>query len=217
MKIILLTYIFILFSFTNIFSQKGIIKVVKPHSIDSVNIKILNGYFIVSCFSPKYNCIDKGIFLNNKSLQLQDCNIYKSISTISYVKTNDLDLKQIDDFNYRIKLQEKENEVYLSNNPLILLEANRGDSSILKKNDLFLSIQQNIITAELIESEIEKLKLDFKNDMHFYVLLKGSVSVIDLPPRVKNPNVKDSGGVDQYLILRNDKNNVEGIKIIKDF
>ncbi len=187
------------------------IKVVKP----SVKFKKLNGYFIVSCFSPSYNCLD--IFLNNKSLAPHDCNFYKSISSISFVKTNDLDLKQIDDFTYRVKLQEKENKVYLSNNPLILLEISKGDSAILKKNDLFLGIQQNILTADLIEGAIEKLRLDFKNDRHFYVLLKVSVSVVDLPPRAKTSNVVDPMGVDQYLILWDDENKITGVKIITNF
>ncbi len=210
MKKNFLSYIFVLFSFTNLFSQKGTIKIEKPKSTDSTNIKILEGYFIVGCFSPEYDC--KDFFLFNKLLQFHDCNFYKSIASIRYVKTNDLDLKQIDNFNYRVGLQKKESDVYLSNNPLILLETNNQDSTILKKNDLFLGIQQNIITAELIESAIEKLKLDFKANRHFYVLLKVSVLVIDLPPPINN-----TLGGDGYLILRDDKNKVEGVKIIKDF
>lgn len=216
MKNHFLIFTFILFSFSNIFSQRGTIKVVKPQLTNSAHNKILIGYFIVGCFSPEYNCKNFDPGLGSKTPLLRECNFYKSISSIKYVKLNDLDLKKIDDFNYQIKLQEKENDVYLSNNPLILLETNNGDSSILKKNDLFLSIQQNIITAELIESAIEKLKLNFKNVRHHDVLLKVSVTVIDLPQITKTPNDTPKMAVDKYLILQDDKNKVEGVKIIKN-
>lgn len=210
MKKYFFTYTLILISVANIYSQRGTIKVVKPDFTDSVNIKTLNGYFIVSCFTPKYNC--KDITLANNTNQAKDCNFYKSISSIGFIKLNDLDLKKTGEGNYRNDLLRKQNYLCLSINRLILLEASAGDSSIFENNDLVQRIQQNIITAELFETEIGKFKLDFLKKNHYYVLLKGAITVID----IKAPNVSDLMKNEQYLILNDVKNKLEIVKIIED-
>lgn len=221
MKRFFTTLLFTLIFVTNIFSQKGTIKIVKPHLSDSVQSKTLIGYFIVSCFDTtiKNNCdlyIKTIKDVSGDSMTCGDGNFYKNISTIMYVKTTDLDLNKIDDFNYQIKLQAKEQNAYLSINPLILLDASKRDSSVLKNNLLVKSIEQNQITAELIQKQIENFKLFFKIKKHYYILLRVSIKVIALPPRIKPVKYKDPMGIDQYIILWDKKNEIEGVKVIQD-
>ena len=186
------------------------------------NIYSLDGYFIVSCFDTTLN---NGCDLNiattesitGDNMTCGDGNFYKNISTIMYVNTKDLDLKQIDDFEYRVGLQKNEHHAYLSTNPLILLEASNGDSIILSQSKLVSKINENQKTADLIQRKIDKLHLDFKDRRHYYILMKISIKVINLPKRTKPKTYTDPCGLDQYLILYDKKNKIKVEKVISPF
>ncbi len=145
-----------------------------------------------------------------------DGNFYKNISVIYYVNPDDLDLKQIDNFDYQVKLQKDEHEVYLTTNPLILLEASKGDSAILHKNELVNGVQNNQITADAIQKQIDNLNLDFKQKRHYYVLMNVSLSVVVLPKRSKPKTYKDPMGYNQCVILQDKSNKIKTVKVIKD-
>ena len=184
-------------------------------------VHILKGYFIVSCFDTS---IKNGCDLNIKTIKsitgdsrtCGDGNFYKNISSIKYVKTEDLDLNQIDNFKYNVSIQKDKQYIFLTTNPQILLEANEGDSAILDSSELVRSILENQTTAELIQKQINKLKLDFKKKRHYYVLLDVSIKVIDLPKRIIPVTYRDNSGFDQFIILFDKKNKIKKVKIIKD-
>lgn len=182
---------------------------------------LLKGYLIVSCFDTtiKSGCdlnIKKTTSITGDSMTCGDGIFYKNISEIKYVNPKNIDLKQIDEFSYQVKLQKDEHNVYLSTDPVILSEADNGDSAIIKNTDLINSIKQNQITADEIQKQIEKLNLDFKKKRHYYVLMEVSVKVLILPERKKTTTFTDPCGLDQYLILFNKKNIIKTVKIIKD-
>ena len=181
----------------------------------------LKGYIIVSSFKTS---IKSGCTLNIKttksiagdSMTCGDGNFYKNISVIKYVKPENLDLNKIDNFNYQIRLQKDEHFLYLSTNPLILLEASKGDSAILKKNELIEGIQSNQITADSIQNLIDKLNLDFKKKRHYYILMEVELKVMVLPKRNKPKTFKDPCGLDQYVIIQDKTNQIKTVKIIID-
>lgn len=182
---------------------------------------ILNGYFIVSCYDTtiKSGCdlnIRKTTSIAGDSMSCGDGNFYRNISVIKYVDPKNFDLKQIDEFSYQVKLQKDEHNVYLSTDPIILSEADNGDSVIIKNADLINSIKQNQITADEIQKQIEKLNLDFKKKRHYYVLMEVSVKVLILPKRKKPTTFTDPCGLDQYLILCDKNNIIKAVKVIKD-
>ncbi|WP_338759651.1 hypothetical protein WAF17_12075 [Bernardetia sp. ABR2-2B] len=209
-------YIKVLFIYLIFFVQSSV-----ALSQTTGDIITLKGYFIVSSFDTtfKSGCdlnIKNTTSITGDSMICGDGNFYKNISVIKYVKPKNLDLKQIDKFSYQIKLQKNEHYIYLSIDPFILSEADKGDSSIIKNVDLLNAVKQNQITADQIQKEIERLKIDFKKKKHCDILMEISVKVLVLPKRKKPITFNDPCGLDQYLILFDKKNKIKALKVIDD-
>lgn len=183
------------------------------------DILTLKGYFIVSCFDTT---IMSGCDLNIKktgsitgdSMTCGDGNFYRNISIITYVDPVNLDLKQIDKFSYQVELQKNEHMVFLSTDPSILSES--GDSSLSRDTILIQAIQKNQITAEEIQKQIDRLHLNFKEKNHYYVLMEVSVKVLILPERKKPTTYVDPFGLQQYLLLYDEDNQIKKVKVIED-
>ena len=183
------------------------------------DIDTLDGYFIVSSFNKntKCNCnldIKSTKMVSGDSMICGDGNFYKNISTIKYIRAEDLDLKKIGDTKYQKSLLQNEHYTYLTTNPSILLEGSKGDSTILQNVKLVNNIVQNKITADLIQTQIEKLKLDYTETKHYYILMKVSVKVLILPKRKNTSKFHNPHGFDQFLILQDKSNKIKVIKSI---
>jgi hypothetical protein len=182
-------------------------------------VHTLKGYFIVTCFDStiKSRCgldVKSSRSITGESMTCGDGSYYKNISVIKYISPADLDLTRIDSFRYQARIQADEHYVYLSVNPLILVEAAKGDSSILHNAKLVRRIRRNQKTAEQIQEQIEQLNLDFKKRIFYDVLMEVSVKVTDLPERVRPKTFHDNGGLDQYVILHHRSNKIKAVKYL---
>ncbi len=123
----------------------------------------------------------------------------------------------MDDFSYRVSLQQYEHAVYISVNPMILLLANDGDSAILQDTNYVQAIVNNQKTADLIQKRIDGFHLDFKRKRHYYVLLKVKIKVLKLPNRTIPKNYTNpSGYKQQYVILYDPSNRIKAVKVIEN-
>ena len=177
----------------------------------------LTGYFIVQCFKPASKCpcgldIASTELISADSIKNATClcdgNYYRNFGLVKYVNPKDLDLGRIDDFDYQVKLQDKEHLVFLSTNKNILRDAFSKDSTLIKDNALVKQVESDTVTAEMIAKLIDGAQLVFKRKIAYDVLLKGEMTVV---------RMKDCGKHDaQYLFLNDPQNGLEFIKVIKD-
>ena len=188
-----------------------------------VESEILKGYFIINCCDSK---IKSGCSLNIKTINAfnpesdskscGDGNFYKNISQIRYISPANIDLDQIDDFTYQCEIQKYQHVTYLSANPLILLDVNKGDSNILQNLDLVNSIKNNLKTAQIIQNQIDNCKLNFEKKMCYDVLMYGTLVVLRLADRHTPKTYTNPLGYNQHLILSDQRNKIKKVKILKN-
>jgi hypothetical protein len=176
-------------------------------------VQELEGYLIVP---SNDSVIMKGCSLNMKSTASYckicgDWNIYKNIGSIMFfVSPNYLDTNMINNFDYETELQGVEQFIYLSTNPAIV-----GNTQLIKKYNAAPGFMENQKTADSIQSQIEKLKLDYTKGYMYKILLKVKIKVIALPDRIKDPRVSDPMGIKQYAIIYDKQNTIELVKLLK--
>lgn len=186
--------------------------------------KTLNGYFIVSCFdSTRKDACGLNIITNEygerytkDTIRCGDGSFYKKLSYIFFVREKDVDLSQVDDYAYQVKLQKKQHAVFLSTNPNILLPAYKGDTSILSNQSLMEGIRLNQKTAEMLYEQVELVNKNHKNKRSYSVLMKISVKVVPLAKRKNSKDYKNGLGYNQYVLLYDSLNTITAIKVMKD-
>jgi hypothetical protein len=181
----------------------------------------LTGYFLVDCYveTLKSNCtldIASLKAVEGDSMSCGDGAFYKNISTIYYVAPQALDLRYIDNFAYRVNLQGRQHQVYLSINPLILRGAGPTAGALRRNLQVVNAIKQNQATADLLQQQVDRLQLDFTKKRWYTVLLHGTMSVLVLPDRQAPKTYATPMGYHQYLLLQDKGNRVRVAHLLKD-
>lgn len=187
----------------------------------------ISGYFLVYAFKPAYKCscglnIPTAESMAADSMKKQTClcdgNYYKNFGTIRFVKTADLDLGKIDDYNYQAKLSGsgKEMLMFLSTNKNILHDAFSKDTSLVNDKELIQQIESDTVTADAIAKLIDGAKLNFTKKTAYEILLKADVTVLRLKNSPKPKDYADGMGHEQYLFLNDPTNHIEFVKVIAD-